>query len=65
MNALIRDHETIYSAYSATGQLDHHPAQVYATTSGQYVAVYTGLVSLCVSPGAARELAAHLSAAAD
>lgn len=65
MNTLIRDHETLYSAYSAAGQLDHHPVQVYAGTSSQCVAISTGLATLYVSPGAARELAAHLNAAAD
>lgn len=65
MNTLIREHETLYRAYSATGQLDHHPAKVYASTSGQCVAISTGLASLYVSPDAARELAAHLNAAAD
>lgn len=65
MNTLIRGHETLYSAYSAAGQLDNHPAQVYASTSSQCVSISTGLASLYVSPDAARELAAHLNAAAD
>lgn len=65
MNTLIREHETLYSKYSAAGQLDYHPVQVYAGTTGQCVSITTGLASLYVSPAAARELAAHLNAAAD
>lgn len=65
MNTLIREHETLYTSYSAAGQLDNHPAQVYASTTSECVAISTGLATLYVSPDAARELAAHLNAAAD
>ena len=65
MNTLIREHETLYSAYSAAGQLDNHPVEVYASASGLGVAISTGLARLYFSPAAARELAAHLNAAAD
>lgn len=65
MNTLTRHPDSIYGAYSADGQLDHHPVKVYASTSAQCVSIVTGLTSLYVSPDAARELAAHLNAAAD
>lgn len=65
MNALIRDHETLYNAYSADGLLDNQPIRVYASPSSfSIISISTGLASLYVSPEAARELAAHLLAAA-
>lgn len=64
MNTLIRNHET-HRAYIAAGQLDKHPAQVYASDTGLCVGINIGLVRMYVSLAAARELAAHLNAAVD
>lgn len=62
MNNQLTTHPSKYFVYAADGQIDHCPTGIRAAHD---ITLCMGRLSLTVTPEAARELAAHLVAAAD